>query len=429
MRKTALFFITVSITLFLFGCFIYQDMEFDNPYDPTDQDGISLEYRDDIVIDGDTSEWGSVGELITDKTYEQTINTNLPLPQGSDLFQIKAAQDDNNLYFYVETTDGAPLITPGLELGLNFNNPDDNFNLINLRHDTSDGVTSNGYFNIWSNYGYDDGSVGWANVPLNNPGIRYTGINTSSTSMEIGISKATYWDQLYTQKGYDFVVSTWYQNYENIYTDGGCDNSNDENDVRILLKGVTEAQPAMDSPIVQFPHPSVAPPTCDDNSLADIATWEEFGIWYQDFQGDKDPSVVETNKDIDKVYVLQDNNFIYLLLTFFDNTGGFLANSSVSIYVEQESGAYGHEFYGQFDGSNWIQQLNYAGGDSDGHLGGSATGFIEFRFDKYLVWPDLAYEPCYFNIEVRDSGGTVADRVQFMGMYKAEGEPTPVNQL
>ncbi len=423
MRKTGLFFITAGAALLLSACFMYEDMVFDNPYDPTGQDGITLEYRDDIAIDGDLLDWDNVEPLYTDDSSD-TAQNGYPMIAGGDLYQLKAAQDNDTLYFFIESYNGNPLTEPSISVSFDLNESNYGINLFNLTHNSPDGgITSDGTIGFWSRY-YDD----TGDYDLNNAGIRFAGINESENAIELGISKATYWNYIPSDSGMNFHIGSWYQYHENLYGDGNIDNSNDENTFNILLKSSSDTQPSMDSPIVQF-YRGITP-TCDDNSLADITAWEEYGYWYQDFVLTDDNSG-EVNTDIDKVYIKQDDDYIYFLLTFYDS-GSIGAITSVDIYVDQENGAYSHNFYAEYDGSDWLTstfQVNYnASQDSSGHTGGAGDGFLELRFNKYLAWSDLPYEPCYFNIAVNDSTFSTADYVEFKGMYKNEGDPIPLDQ-
>ncbi len=422
MRNSVQFFITVATALILTSCFMYEEMVYDNPYDPTGQDGINLEYNDiyNISIDGDTSDWNAVPVLLTDNVYELTEGLGLSLPQGSDIFQVKAVQDDDSLYFFVETTDGTPFVTQGTEMSFDMNSEDVSINLAGIRHDTSDGITSEGTFSYWSNYNYYDNTISdWNGYAHQNPGIRFAGINNSDVSMEFAVSKATYWDELYTQTGFNFQVSTWYQYYaDNFDGNGTCDYSNDNQEISILLRSANENTPRSDSPIVQFPRgttPSI------DGALTDMTIWEEYGIWFQDFQNDAVYDI-ENNEDIDKVYMKQDENYLYILLTFFDG-GVFGPDNAFNIYIENDSGDYAHFFSADQSASVWTYNADvyYASytPDGSGHSAAGGTGFIEMRFNKFLAWPDLPYEPLNFTIEVYNSSALLTDMVRFKGMYKS----------
>ena len=163
-----------------------------------------------------------------------------------------------------------------------------------------------------------------------------------------------------------------------------------------------------------------------DGTLADQTQWEEYGYWFQDRQNDEQ-NLFDDNMDIDKVYVKQDDENVYFLITFFDS-GPPTVDTSVNINIRKDDNTFEHLFYASYISQVWAAvQVEYPVGTADNTncFAFSSNGFIELQFDKTLPWSSIPSTPFRFELEVQDSGQSLSDKVTFYGSYKADGDPTP----
>ncbi|MDA3956693.1 hypothetical protein [Oceanispirochaeta sp.] len=407
-----------SLTLLLVTCFLYEEKIYDNPFDPKLTGGAYNPPVAAIVLDGSLFDWDSVPTYVYDTTFEGT-NSGLPTIPGGDINIIKVAQDDENLYFYLSTENGIPLENPGTQFSINMHDENDNYsvNAINLSHN------SDGTMYWWSNYNYRIDADTWDGYPLEDPAFRFPGFDPGVQAIEFGISKTVYWDELGTNEKMNFNLDTWYEPYQISDGDGGLDHINDDdNNYIILIKGAAEATPSEDVPIVQFPRgtPSI------NGSYDGSFEWEDYGVWYQDFLGDD--TGTDNNCDIDKIYMQQDDENIYMLVTFddpaqFDSSGNLV---SYNLNANHSEGTYNYTFHADHDGgSAWVANIN--GNPTNCFAVSAQDGYLELQFDKTETWDGLPYGAFNFRLEVYDQFSSLVDSVNFMGSYKKSTDtpPTP----
>ena len=417
MKRIAGILSIIFLSSLITGCFLYEVRDYNNPYDPELTGGaIPIPYAA-IQLDGDTSEWYGINTFIQDQTYEGTVSGQPTIP-GGDIEQFKIAQDDENLYFYLSTANGYPLENEEINFNLDFRDIDDNYslNLVSLNHNI------NNCFDLMSNYNYRIDQTNWGGYSITSS-IRFTGVNPAQNGIELGISKNDYWNIIGTNTRLNISLSTRYQPYEALYGMGELDNIWDlERDFQVMLKSVNESYPSTDVPILRF-----SQGTPNVNGLDDGSTeWTDTGFWYQDFQGDDTGG--KDNCDIDKVYIKQDNDRVYLLLTFFDSAAFPALNTYYYIDVETWDYQYQHTFYAENLSNTWGNVwVDYLGSQYiNGSSAADGPGFgVELEFEKHPAWSDIPVGPMRFTIRVQDNGSADVDRVIFYGSYKANSDPLP----
>jgi len=419
MKRISGILIMIGYSFLMTSCFLYEDKVYNNPYDPKLTDGAYPIPYAKIQLDGDTTEWDSVTTFISDQTNEATSSGQPQVP-GGDIDQFKIAQDDENLYFYLSTANGVPMETTAVDFSVGFQDVNGNFNLNfpNLSH------TINQEIGWWSNYNYRIDDTNWDGYSISSS-IRFSGLNFNDNAIEFGISKTDYWDHISSNTRVTIEMNTWYEPYATNFGDGNLDDLYDfDHSYPVVLKTVNEPDPSVDVPIVQFGTPS-SPLSIDGNSL-DIDSWTETGYWYQDFQND-DTSSGQDNCDIDKVYIKQDQDKVYFLLTFFDSNN-FTQTTSYEIQIQTFDTQYLHNFYVEHNGSVWnTDYVAYEGTQySAGTSVADGVGYgVEMEFQKDLTWPVIPAGPMYFRISARDSSSAEVDVVSFVGSYKRTNDPTP----
>lgn len=409
MKKIFHFSMAILLSSILCACFMYEERAYENPYDPNRTSGaITLEYRT-MQIDGDVSDWGDIPPLVVDSTGEIPDSGGAMFNQA-DIQLVKMTQDNENLYFYYEVLSEYPLEMAGMShnLSLQTENWDNHIDIFSLQHQTPDGFISNGM-------------IEYSGLSNSNP-IRFSGINPNSNAFEIGISKHSYWDSLDFNSKWRVLVYSGYRQYEDLY-DGNREVDNfydNHDDTFIILKGPDESTPSIDVPVVQF---SRGTPTIDGGN-GDAAIWGDF--WYQDFITD-DQNGSEFNTDIDKVYIKQDDENIYMLLTFADPGAFSTVNVSYFIDITSNEGTYNHSMEARRTAGVWSNvAVQYLSGWNITNCNASESiGYLEINFDKSEAWDSIPFGAFDFNIRVYDSGSILADEVRFAGSYKGLLDPAP----
>ena len=102
---------------------------------------VILPFNDNIVLDGQLSEWSAASLLIEDESGDSNG------PEGTDIQQIYIAQDSSNLFFFIKL-DGWPVYStpymPGYSISIQGSNiTGDISGYNNIRIDTVKNITSN----------------------------------------------------------------------------------------------------------------------------------------------------------------------------------------------------------------------------------------------------------------------------------------------
>ena len=310
--RNLIFFIIITISvLFISGCFLYEEMEFNNPYDPDAEDAeVTLDYNYGMLIDGETSDWDDIDPIIVDDTGEAYT-------AGVDIAEVKAVQDDENIYFYIRSANGTPLESYGSSFSIGFANyyDDDQYEKANFNfsNDGADRISTGGSY-IYTTGGYeeyyDPETEEWYTYPssytesFSNPGIRFAGSTYGSDTLEYSIAKSLFWDNVGSGDSFSLDVNA----YDSSYSDQDYASG-----MNIILNdgGTT---PSYDEPGVQFVK------NYDTLSIdGDMSDWNSDELWFRDFTDD-DPYTGIDNTNIENVYVRHDDDCVYFLITLNDPT-------------------------------------------------------------------------------------------------------------
>lgn len=399
----------IFMILLLSTCSLYNKRIYNNPYDSSNTEGATpLEVRT-MTIDGDAKDWDDIPILIDDG-FTSTTEGGYPFVSSGDIGIIKATQDDENLYFYFEINDGIPLETPGLGYRVSVATEEwENYtDLWSIDHGLIGGTsTSNGTFGF--------------NSPSNLMAIRYSGYDPFSNFIELGMSKYQYWDLIEVNTKLRFLAHSSFTPYLESYGNGDIDSLNDDQEIFVVLKGPDDVTPSEYTPIVQFDRASPV----IDGSNADFSTWSNTGWWIQDFTTD-DGNDPQDNTDIERVYIKQDDDYVYFLLTFTDS-GLFIADSYYTIEMSKSDSSEYHSYSANFVAS-WITQVTDLSSSTNpnGCQVADGVGYgLEMGFPKFSTLDYISPGAFQFRISVQNSSLTEVDAVEFNGSYKGEFDVAP----
>ncbi len=410
--KRSPYILAALLTLTLAGgCFLYNDYEFDNPYDP-DRNVSSGEIAsaEGLVIDGDTADWDAISPVYVDSEGDLAEGTEMP--DGGDLYQIKIAEDANNIYLYISTHGYPPCQTEELHIHVNMNGPEvdeeghgSHLQIFSMSHDI------NGSYNTWMGYKNESTSWEWTNIA--NPQIRFAGMDTDANALEVAIYKGSYLENLEYGTAYELNVDMWYESESRTVDDT-------DNAPSFVLRPTWQTDPDIDQSVLNLP---VLTPVIDGNN----EDWASISPWYTD--PDETDGYSQYNSDYNEIYLAQDENFIYAFYTFNDSYGSYDTNLNYNLFINRSSGiGTSHNISYDSTFNRWNVSSNHNGTD---YFGGGSTAIndsigMEVRYPKFPGWDDVNLgEVQNFSFNISDSGSYDTDAVNMNLLYKTGSSSTP----